>query len=293
MKKLNYELKQLQNNNKQGSFNTQRNRGRILQQMANDLDAMGFKKMAAKSIKGRHVQALINHWQSDTGAKRALSTGTIKNRMAVLRWWSNKVGKRGLVAGSNEHYGLANRVYVTGLDKSSELAASKLSKVTDEDVKLSLRLQAAFGLRREEAIKFIASYADRGDHIRLKGSWAKGGRPRVVPVRTEKQRELLNAVRERAGYGGALIPAHKNYIQQLRSYTYQTIKAGLHRNHGLRHRYAQDRYRELTGREPPCCGGPARAELSKKDFRTDRKARKQIALELGHNRIQIVATYCG
>lgn len=41
---------------------------------------------------------------------------------------------------------------------------------------MSLQLQQAFGLRREESIKFQPRYADRGDHIALKGSWTKGGR---------------------------------------------------------------------------------------------------------------------
>ena len=67
------------------------------------------------------------------------------------------------------------------------------------------RLQAAFGLRREEAIKFAPSYADRGDRIAVKASTAKGGRFREVPVRTDPQRRLLDAARRLAG-GGAMIP---------------------------------------------------------------------------------------
>jgi hypothetical protein len=38
---------------------------------------------------------------------------------------------------------------------------------------MSLRLQEAFGLRREESIKFRPSAAD---HIAIQSSWAKGGR---------------------------------------------------------------------------------------------------------------------
>ena len=44
---------------------------------------------------------------------------------------------------------------------------------------MSLELQQAFGLRREEAIKFIPSFADRGDHLVLKASWTKAaGKPK-------------------------------------------------------------------------------------------------------------------
>ena len=57
---------------------------------------------------------------------------------------------------------------------------------------MSLELQQAFGLRREEAIKFIPDYADQGDHLVLKPSWTKGGKARVIPVRTAEQRAVLN-----------------------------------------------------------------------------------------------------
>ena len=39
---------------------------------------------------------------------------------------------------------------------------------------MSLELQQAFGLRREEAIKFIPDYADRRDHIVLKRKLDQG-----------------------------------------------------------------------------------------------------------------------
>jgi len=52
----------------------------------------------------------------------------------------------------------------------------RLGRTTNPYVRMSLRLQAAFGLRREESIKFQPRYADHGDHIAIKGSWATGGR---------------------------------------------------------------------------------------------------------------------
>ena len=58
--------------------------------------------------------------------------------------------------------------------------------MNDVHVRMALRLQAEFGLRREEAMKFTPSYADRGDRLAVKGSTAKGGRPREVPVLRER-----------------------------------------------------------------------------------------------------------
>ena len=80
-----------------------------------------------------------------------------------------------------------------------------------------MRLEAAFGLRREEAIKFTPARDDRGDRIRLKGSTTKGGRPRDVPVRNAAQQELLDEARRLVG-SGALIPPDRNYRHHLKVY---------------------------------------------------------------------------
>src|SRR5690606_8600707 len=136
-----------------------------------------------------------------------------------------------------------------------ELPEEKLSRINDPYVRLSLELQRTFGLRREEAIKFRPSYADRGDHIQLKASWTKGGKERTLPIRNTEQREVLDRVWQRAG-NRALIPAERSYIQQQRVYVRQTMNVGLSNMHGLRHAYAQRRYLELTGWLCPAAGGP-------------------------------------
>ncbi len=82
---------------------------------------------------------------------------------------------------------------------------------------MSRQLQAAFGLRREEVIKFQSSYADRGDRIAFKGSWTKGGRERTVPLTTTAQRDALQAAHHLVGTG-SLVPANKTYIQQRHIY---------------------------------------------------------------------------
>ena len=167
-----------------------------------------------------------------------------------------------------------------------------LDKVRDEHVRMSLELQQAFGLRREEAIKFQPSFADRGDHLVLKSSWTKGGRERTIPIRTEAQRDVLNRARRLAGVG-SLIPSHRIYVQQLRIYEGNTLRAGLSNMHGLRHAYAQNRYEELTGWQAPAAGGPNAKTLTPEQRETDRQARLTISRELGHEREQITAAYCG
>jgi integrase len=212
--------------------------------------------------------------------------------MSALRWWAAKVNKQNVVARSNDHYGLPRRQYANGANRATVLDEDKLARVTDPHVRMSLELQEAFGLRREEAIKIRPHLADKGDTLWLKPSWSKGGRPREVPIRTKAQRAALDQARALAGTG-SLIPSHKTYKQQLKLYEGQCIRAGLSKMHGLRHAYAQRRYAQLTGFLAPIADGPNRTALSADERALDKTARAVISAELGHNREQITVTYLG
>ena len=287
MRNLNYQLKQLCRQNRDGSYSTQSKRTHHLMLIANQLHALGFHGMNAGSLKPKHVDELVKQW-----LEQNLSTGTIKNRMAVLRWWAQKVDKQNVVARSNDHYGIPNRQFVTNTSKAKTLNTRDLEKIPDPHIRMSLQLQQAFGLRREEAIKFQPGFADQGDHIRLKASWTKGGKSRTIPIRTDVQRELLDRIRKQIG-SGSLIPPDRSYVQQLRVYERLTANAGLSRMHGLRHDYAQRRYEELTGWKSPASGGPTARALTEEQKLIDQKTRLVISLELGHLREQILSLYIG
>ncbi|MCU7838976.1 MAG: integrase domain-containing protein [Candidatus Thiodiazotropha sp. (ex Troendleina suluensis)] len=287
MRDLNYQLKKICRQCREGSYATQVNRERTLTLAANQLHDLGYRKLTDRSLKPKHVEALVKLW-FDQG----LSIGTLKNRMAVIRWWAHKVDKQNVVARSNEHYGIPDRRFITNESKAKSVTQSQLDKVRDEHVRMSLELQQVFGLRREEAMKFQPSFADQGDHIVLKASWTKGGRERVIPVRTETQRDVLNRARRLAGFG-SLIPSNRNYVHQLRVYEGNTLRAGLSRMHGLRHAYAQNRYEELTGWKSPAVGGPETKVLTPEQREVDRQARLTISKELGHEREAVTAAYLG
>src|SRR5690606_10352210 len=286
MDDLTYSLRQLCQRNRDGSYTTQADRIRSLSLAARQLREAGFRQMKASSLKGKHVQALLERWQGE-----GLSSGTIKNRLSHLRWWAEKIGKAGILPADNMQLGVAERRYVTNENKAKELG-DRLDRITDPHVLMSLRLQAAFGLRREESIKFQPRYADRGDQIAIKGSWAKGGRDRTVPITTPEQRAVLDEAHRLTGLG-SLIPSHKTYIQQRHVYDGQCKAAGLSNMHGLRHRYAQMRYEVLTGWKAPAAGGPDKAQLDSSQRLLDQQARQQISRELGHERATITAIYLG
>ena len=215
MRDLNYELKKLCLRNSDGSYATQYARERILTMIANQLHEMGFRDLQAKSLKPKHVQALVERWKAE-----ALSPGTIKNRMTELRWWAEKITKQNVIARDNDQYGIAKRQYVTNVSRARELTAEDLAKVTDPYTQLSLELQAAFGLRREESIKIRPQWADRDDRLVLMASWTKGGREREIPISTPEQRGLLDTAKRFAG-NGSLISKGMSYVQQLNRFKAQ------------------------------------------------------------------------
>lgn len=287
MQDLNFQLKNICKHNKDGSFATQAARQRNLDLIANQLRQLGFRHLSATSLKPKHVLALVSFWKQEN-----IATGTIKNRMAHLRWWAEKIGKPNIIPPTNLALNIDNRIYVTNKSKAISLDAQALESIKDPNIKISLELQAAFGLRREEALKFQPSWADRGDKIVLKSSWCKGGQERQIPILNDYQRDVLARSHKIAGRG-SLIPPTLKYIQHLKRYERACQNANLSKVHGLRHAYAQSRYFQLTGWHSPSCGGLTSKFLSPEQKEIDLKARLIISEELGHHREEITAVYLG
>ena len=280
------DLCDLARRNPSGSEARMRQRRAGLRTISARLEALGFRGMRPRSLGGRHVWALVGDWHA-----RGLSAGTIKNLMVHLRWWAGIVGKGSVVMRENARYGIGDRKAARGYRDGLELDRAKLAAVRDERVRLSLELQAAFGLRREEAIKFRVAEADRGDRIALKASWCKGGRARSVPILVDGQRELLDRIHAFAGRDSLIRPEEK-YVQQMGRFERDTRRAGIPKSHRLRHGYAQRRYRELTGFPCAAADGKAVREMTREERRQDWMARRTIAAELGHARVDVVAVYC-
>lgn len=288
--------------NRDGSHATQAARRAVLKMAAQQLQRdLGFRNLRAERLGQRHLVALVKHWQANN-----LSIGTIKNRIAHLRWAAEKAGKPGVAGISNTDLGIEQRSYVAKESKAISLPDAKLGKIADPHIRMSLRLQRAFGLRREESLKINVSRAWQGDSLKLEGSWCKGGRIRDIPIRTAEQRQVLTEARELAGHG-SMIPAERSYIQHLKMYENQLSAAGISRAHGLRHAYAQQRYEQLTGRPAPVAlataldthagaandDGAALSTDSPTTKFTDAQARLLISAELGHSRAQITTVYIG
>lgn len=284
------ELSGILAHNRDGSFSTQAARKSILHQCADELKKLGFFNLSVHGLKPKHIKKLVSHWQAEN-----LKAATIKNKMAHLRWLTQKINKPAIISRNNADYGIENRIYVTNISKGKDIEGSLIDSVKDEHLRFSLRLQKHFGLRREESIKFQAQFAlthERSGFIKLKSSWTKGGKERFIPIKTEEQKTLLQELIAFSG-NKSLIPSDLRYIDQLRRYEGECKRLGLTKLHGLRHAYAQSRYEKLTGWKSPVQGGPNSIELSPEQKLIDNHARLKISHELGHVRESITAIYLG
>lgn len=288
---LQYHFKGIMAHNRDGGYRTQQERSSVLLLVAKQLKEGGFRQMKPSSLKTKHIRYLVERWKEER-----LSAGTVKNRMAHLRWLSQKIGKPQIVPATNAELGIEQRCNVTNTDKSTELKQEHLDKVSDVRIQDALKLQAAFGLRREEALKFIPAYAMQSLNetgcIQLKASWCKGGRARLIPVRTQSQQQLLWTLNERYGTA-SLIPPQMKYVQMKDRYKNTIKRIGLGKGHGLRHRYVQMTYQTLAGWPCRVKGGSAYQFMTPEQKEKDREVRQILSWELGHNRIEVVAQYIG
>ena len=150
-------------------------------------------------------------------------------------------------------------------------------------------------------MKFVLSEAWHGDSLTIKPSWTKGGVGRTLKIVNDSQRQWLNKVANLVKPKQSLIPQDRTYKQHLSHYEAQSKAIGIHKLHGLRHAYAQQRYFELTklfdpknkGFACPIAGGKPTKLLTASEKIIDKKAREILSRDLGHSRISVTRIYCG
>lgn len=276
------------------SFASQADMRHMLFRCIKDLHELGFKVGHIKGLQSKHIFALLEHWKS-----QYKSPATIKNYMSKLRTTARLLNDPKLIKPDNDAYHIDKRSYVPTHNKA--IHQIDLTKCTDLYIRLSLEGQALFGLRREESMKFKMSEALHGNTLNIMPSWTKGGIGRTLTITNEAQREWLDKIAKLVPHGQSLIPKDRSYKQHLSHYEAQTKLMGVSKLHGLRHAYAQRRYRELSrffdpkgeGLSCPIDGGKQYKEMNSTEKLIDRQARMVLSRELGHSRINITKIYCG
>lgn len=186
-----------------------------------------------------------------------------------------------------------------GLDRTVvRQCADQLRRDGHERIAAMVEVARALGLRLREASLFNARVAL--GQVKKHGAvnvtaGTKGGRghhvDRWVPVSKSAMGCLIRAAKAQ-GQGRNLITPDLSW-RQWNSKVHHVWAAvrddyGLKKIHDLRAAYACDRYKQLTRSAAPVVAGRRIADRS-----TDRAARRTIAQELGHARIEVVSAYIG
>jgi len=183
-----------------------------------------------------------------------------------------------------------------GIERGSQLAPAleALREAGQLRVAAVAELARELGLRSKEAsmldaVRALREAENRGAVTISQGT--KGGRTREVPIASPTAREALQRAAEAQGSARAVMPPHQNWRQWretgLRDAREILKQYGIDRLHDLRAAYACERYEQLTGHAAPVQGG----QIQDRD--ADRHAREVISKELGHHRIEVVASYLG
>lgn len=277
------------------SHATQDKRADVLYAGFKDLREKGYKLDDVRSFRGKHMEVLAREWEA-----KGLSASTIQNNISVFRTFAGWIGKEGMVEGADKYVspGAASRSSINREDKSWPTQGvdirAKIAEVADQNprVGLQLALQATFGLRAREAMQLRPHIADNKTYLALNVG-TKGGRDRVVPIDTPEKRALVDLAKTFAASKLASVSDPTKTLAQVKNHYYHVLRAcGITRaegitGHGLRHGYANDRYREISGEASPVRGGQTQ------NRETDKAARLEVAEELGHSRESVTTHYLG
>lgn len=222
------------------------------------LHKLNHKIENPRNLGNRHIQILVTDWYLNGKMPK-----TIQNELSRLRQFTGWIGKPGMVR-DIEHY-LPN--IEPQLLKVSSIAQESKSwtengidileifkKVDQRDFRLGLmlRLELAFGLRREEVLKCNPHLQDYGHHLKILPGQGKGGRWRDIPISTPEQRQVLDFVKQnssKTGYLGweyARSGKPASLEQNIRKYENFMASLGLTKKlagvsgHGLRAQFAEN-----------------------------------------------------
>lgn len=284
------------------SRKTRRERRGNLRLIFAELRQLGYRLESPTHLKPKHVQALCSHWQAKGLAPKTI-IGLFSNLRAFCRW----IGKEemlediGIYAGGREH--LVRKTAATedlsweacGIDVEAFI---ENAKQIDRRLGVILGLQRYFGLRVKESLELHPWRATvlETEHLYITDG-TKGGKHRMIPIRSERQRNLLHAAKEIVGnrLTAQLRWADKTWRQAQGHFYYLMRKLGATHEqlgvspHGLRHGFLQDEYEHYAG-----VPAPVKATgVLPADRMEHKQAMLAVSLQAGHYRESATGMYCG
>lgn len=283
------------------STKTRYERAANIQRSFAELFQLGYHLRSPLHLKTKHLQVLAKYWQEKGLAPKTLH-GLFSNLRGFCRW----IGKNGMVEDVSVYCQGQDLVRPTAatIDLSWESRGVDVGKFIEEakafDLRFGLMLefQRYFGLRVKESIELRPwrSIALGDDFLHVT-SGTKGGKPRVVRIRSDHQRQIIATAKEFVGEKvNAQLRWHGRTWKQAQAHFYALMakfgatKQGLGVSpHGLRHAFLQEEYQFFAGVPAPIKAADQLPESRLKH----QLALQAVSLEAGHFRTQATGMYCG
>ncbi|AOY97822.1 hypothetical protein BKK79_36815 (plasmid) [Cupriavidus sp. USMAA2-4] len=280
------------------SFQTQYRRVVNLLAGFRELREDGYKLESPWNLKQKHIAHLVRKWVTDLKQ----SPGTVENKLTYLRTIATWMGKPNLVGRLDDYIERPEdyrRVYYAEVEKTWEASGVDVDELlrkieqTDRHVALQLRLQAAFGLRKNESF-FLKPHRITAEGKLLVDEGTKAKRARTVAIEFEAQYQLLaDACRMANGTTGTTIPSqftldrwrhHYDYVLRVHGVTKRELQIT---SHGLRHQYLNGLYHRVTGELSPIQGG------QRPDAALHQEGMRRVVEAAGHSRATKSNAYLG
>lgn len=232
------------------------------------LHNLGHKIQNPHNFGDRHIQILVKDWH-----EKGKSAKTMQNELSRLRLFCKWLGKPGMVGNIQKYLPDVDPklLVVHAVAKTSKSwsengidIVEKFKEVDQRDFRLGLmlRLELAFGLRREEVLKCNPHVQDYVHYLKIFPGMGKGGRWRDIPIVTNEQRQMLEFVKARTSktkplgweYSAAGKPVSlqqniRRYENLMASMGFTKKESGV-TGHGLRAQFAEN-HALLMGLVPP------------------------------------------
>lgn len=276
------------------SLKMQKDRRQILRLAFAELKQLTYRLQEPRNLKQKHVSVLMKYWDAQGHSANCLHT-----RHSVLSVFCKWMGKRDVVGHITDHISpeRAKRTTIAQADLSWQHHGidplERIEKAKDIDPRLAgmLMMQHHFGLRVKESIELHPAHSlvDGGNSLEIFES-TKGGRPRLVRVRTHEQRQAFEYVRALTtkGPNGRLRwpdctfkQAQGRYYRLIRKHLGICRDVSNVTSHGLRHGFAHQGYERDTGGLPPPVAGGKAEDIN---WLTHHTAMVTGSHELGHYR---------
>jgi len=259
----------------------------------------------------KHALTLMRRWQ-----RLGIAASTIQNWVSVMRRVLTLIGKAHVVPDGRKwkqlllqnNIELGGRSYIPELSKGwrdqGVDVEGVLGSIQDERARMVLDLMHAFGLRDLEGLMLQPGRSDRGTFLHVyRGT--KGGKARMVcfsdrPDKAQWQRTIMDRakvlaakhLKEEIGWPGLTLEQCMNRFQNI------VTRCGITKSelgvvpYGLRHQFATDLFRDLTGLPAPVLKELPWSEYEKQ-WNVVSAALLEISRQLGHERTTISHAYIG